>query len=181
MRLTESKRSEILAKLLKRKFDAAESKIVEARTALAVEVYNTWFPEDQRKLMADLPDGWLFEGNEIRARFGLSTVYMLLPRAERFPHVHRGDIKSFDARHRLSQRWQMIYASEEKLREEKNSLRAQLRAILNSVSTENKLVEVWPEAKPFLSPGSVPKANLPAVDIRALNKALGLPDKAKAA
>lgn len=62
------------------------------------------------------------------------------------------------------------------LESEIEQLSASLWAVLNSVSTDTKLVEIWPEAMAFIP--AAEKANtpqLPALPIADLNKMLGLP------
>jgi hypothetical protein len=66
----------------------------------------------------------------------------------------------------------------------KETLKAQVRAAVNSVNTVKQLLDVWPEAKELI-PEQVlkpnPKKGLPSVPVADLNKAVGLPSKAKAA
>lgn len=62
------------------------------------------------------------------------------------------------------------------LEKEIEQLSASLWAVLNSVSTDKKLIEIWPEALAFIP--AAEKANtpqLPALPIADLNKMLGLP------
>lgn len=62
------------------------------------------------------------------------------------------------------------------LTSEIEQLKVSLNAVLNSVSTDKKLIEVWPEAVAFIP--AAEKANtpqLPALPIAELNKLIGLP------
>lgn len=62
------------------------------------------------------------------------------------------------------------------LKEETEQIRVSLWAVLNSVNTDKRLVEVWPEAVAFI-PAAEKAATpqLPALPIAELNKLIGLP------
>lgn len=63
-----------------------------------------------------------------------------------------------------------------KLKEEINHLTASINAVLNSVTTDKKLIEIWPESVAFIPAAEkASQSNLPALQISELNKALGLP------
>lgn len=55
-------------------------------------------------------------------------------------------------------------------------LKASVNAVLGSVTTDKKLIEIWPESAAFIpSPKDAGKQNLPALPIAELNKLIGLP------
>lgn len=62
------------------------------------------------------------------------------------------------------------------LKDEKEQLSLSLWAVLNSVSTDKRLIEVWPEAVAFIPAAErAATTNLPALPIAELNKLIGLP------
>lgn len=64
----------------------------------------------------------------------------------------------------------------DKLKAEIEQLSVSLWAVLNSVSTDKRLVEVWPEAIAFIPAAEkASTSNLPALPIADLNKLIGLP------
>lgn len=76
----------------------------------------------------------------------------------------------------LTERLYAIDHDRQMLKAEIEQLSASLWAVLNSVSTDKKLIEIWPEALAFIP--AAEKANtpqLPALPIADLNKMLGLP------
>jgi hypothetical protein len=86
-----------------------------------------------------------------------------------------GDV-TLEAEHPLTQQLFDIDHDAEALKQETEQLSVSLWAVLNSVSTDAKLVEVWPEAVAFIP--AAEKANtpqLPALQIAELNKLIGLP------
>lgn len=86
-----------------------------------------------------------------------------------------GDV-TLEAEHPLTQQLFDIDHDAEALKQETEQLTVSLWAVLNSVSTDAKLVEVWPEAVAFIpaaEKASTPQ--LPALPIASLNKMIGLP------
>lgn len=80
------------------------------------------------------------------------------------------------ADHHLTEQLFNIDHDAEALRQEIEQLTASLWAVLNSVNTDKRLIEVWPEAVAFIP--AAEKANtpqLPALPIAELNKLIGLP------
>ncbi len=62
------------------------------------------------------------------------------------------------------------------LKSEREQLTVSLRAVLNSVTTDKKLIEVWPEAVAFIPAAErAATVQLPALPIADLNKMIGLP------
>jgi hypothetical protein len=62
------------------------------------------------------------------------------------------------------------------LRDEKERLNLSIRAVLNRVPTDKKLIEVWPEAVAFIPAAEkAATVNLPALPIADLNRMIGLP------
>lgn len=71
-----------------------------------------------------------------------------------------------------------FYALEDEkkqLTDEKQVLEAQLRGLLDGITTIKKLLEVWPEARELLPATEAKAANLPTVLVSSLNAAIGLP------
>lgn len=62
------------------------------------------------------------------------------------------------------------------LKQEREQLTVSVMAVLNSVNTDKKLIEVWPEAVAFIPAAEKAAApQLPALPIASLNKMIGLP------
>lgn len=76
----------------------------------------------------------------------------------------------------LVQQFHDLDAEEKDLRDRRSTIRAQVRAVLNSVTTVKKLLAVWPEAKELLPENlEEAKVNLPALAVNDLNTMIGLP------
>lgn len=83
--------------------------------------------------------------------------------------------------HALEVEHDEIEALDKAIKNDANKMRAQVNSVLNSVTTVAKLLKVWPECRELLPAGlGQDKVRLPAVPIKDLNAALGLPsDKAR--
>ena len=62
------------------------------------------------------------------------------------------------------------------LKSEREQLTVSLRAVLDSVATDKRLVELWPEAVAFIPAAErAASPQLPALPIADLNRMIGLP------
>jgi hypothetical protein len=80
----------------------------------------------------------------------------------------------------LSKQLHGILKVQDQIALDKRNMEADVRAVLNSVTTVKKLLDVWPEASeliPTLPRVKDPKSNLPAIQPDKLNAVLGLPSK----
>jgi len=70
----------------------------------------------------------------------------------------------------------LIDADSEKLKSDKEQIMVSAKAVLNSATTDKKLIELWPEAIAFIPAAEkAARPNLPAPPIAELNKMIGLP------
>lgn len=80
------------------------------------------------------------------------------------------------ADHPLSAEFYELQQRDSELLERKNVIKAQVSAIVDSVATIKKLLEIWPEARELLPPNEQPViSNVPAVLITSVNAVIGLP------
>lgn len=79
------------------------------------------------------------------------------------------------AEHPLSVEFFALEDRRTELHKQRDDLRAEVRAAVNSVTTVGKLLAVWPEAKELLPASAASKPQLPAVKVEHLNAAIGLP------
>lgn len=81
--------------------------------------------------------------------------------------------------------WYKKFLDAEKVVEELDSsaksIKANVKAVVYSVNTTKRLVEVWPEAAELIpSEIEVVRAALPAIDFNNLNASIGIPSDKKA-
>lgn len=204
VRLTNSIRDRIMTKVLNYKFKKNNFDEVQHDLAsLAQAVYNSVFSEKMLKQMADLPAGWLPKSDYIRVQFGYETPYLYFsgqlygvpyeitrrldtpaPVQKTLPSNCVGTILTkFDHSHDLTERYTNITTRMNKLKEEYTDSKNMLRGTLAKFHTTNRLIEAWPEVKPFVieivgKPASTSTAL--SVPIATLNEKFGLPVPDKA-
>ena len=121
------------------------------------------------QLRSDLRVGPLAEG--IHAAFGGQQVYV-----DQWDGVRPANSGlKLAANHTLTVEFDRLEHLGNELAERRTNLRAEVRAVLNSVTTVSRLLKVWPEAKELLPAGEQKEVNLPSVQLDKLNEAIGLP------
>jgi len=92
-------------------------------------------------------------------------------------------VNTYDASHDFSERASVLQGQRKDLKDEIASMRASTRGTLDTASTIQKLIVIWPEveafAAPFLQQETAAAAILPVVARERLNDALGLPPHAR--
>lgn len=192
-RLTRANRERIQTAMLRHRFEDGFRALAEEEADLARDVYKDVYRKKDRDIMTSLPNGWMRECSVISAVFGGQYASLRVNGKEyneplglgievefptfRMPDKHRASsaVKAYSAGHRLAVRYAKHKSKKEGLREEAFRARKQILVVLQSASTSKKLLEIWPECAPFLAPFTPKKAQLPAVPVVELNKALGLP------
>lgn len=184
VRLSNYIREQVLNAVLKHAFEAREKALEAEKFALGDAVYNDIYPEPLRKQMAALPDGFLPTDGDVKVQF----------EGQRFTHVYFGErrriaksheynaARVYDAKHPLTARYDAWKKAQDDLDAEKSKAKSSAEAVLNSVTTVKKLIEVWPEVEQFARPFAVESSSRAiALPIRELNARLGLPPQTASA
>lgn len=183
VRLNSFIREQILDAVLKHAFEDREKALKEEKHALGDAVYNDIYPKKVREQMAAMPEGFLPVDDDLRVQFdgeGYTQVYF--GERRRIANAHRHNAaKVFDAKHPLTLRFAKYQKELSALKAEKNNAKSSAEAVLGSVTTVKKLIEVWPEVEQFARPFAAESpSRAVALPIKELNKSLGLPPKVAA-
>lgn len=202
-RLNKTIREDLEKDLIKKAFSDRATKIYLARRKMADRIYTNGFKLSDRKLMDSLPDGWLptqrsftvnVAGQKMNFYFCGREYFnskwsnlvpkeirkdepKILPR--RFPEKVTNQTCEFSlpANDKLAVQILTLIDEQQDLEKEITKLKTQICATLKSVATVKRLLEVWPEVKPFVedlidvTPGSAQALALP---IDSLNTSIGL-------
>lgn len=201
MRLTKPIRESILKDLLAYAFLERAQAQINAEAAFSTEVFEDTYAAHLDMIKA-APDGFfpmdddfkiVFDNDHARLDFGAGFDYNVpadwrafgVRKASENPNrrmPHRATtnqaVKRLEIDHPLTAKYLKLKADHERLDDEIRKASRTAKATLESVSTINKLVEVWPEARVFAEKYKVDgeaKAILPAIPRRELNSVLGLP------
>ncbi len=203
IRLTNALRDIIIVDLMKHHFTPLVDELMKDYKKFPTQVYNDVYDAKTRRRMKGLPAGWLKSTNSIAVSFGgNSSLYTEL----RFDGAHfiygrmhiimtksslnsdcptklilakdlNSAAKAYNVQDPLAKLYDEFVRRRDKLSNDIDEAWTKTNAALNSVTTTNSLLEVWPEIEPFVKkyvrPDGVPK--LPAVQTKALNDLFGLP------
>jgi len=193
-KLTRWNREQIVRGLLKHGHQTKVEELINEQAVFACMLYDLFFEEHQKKIK-NTPKGWLPLKNDIAVVFDsgnkyerlffngtssicgeLSVVLGKFPEevTRVFPESLR---KTYlcDSK-KLIQEQLALVEKRENLKEDIKRAKRDTWAVLNSVTTTNKLIEVWPEIEPFVSTGSSPKQEVVKIDqIISLNHIFALP------
>lgn len=177
LRLTKSDRASVVNLAVKSAFEKRQAAIAKEEAALAIDAYKFLFPEKVRKIAQSMPDGWLREDDCLKFVFRGMQTTLRIPKSVRVPvkqsysYTPLGTINDED----LSARFLKLEGNKEDAKREREELSCNLRALLDRMGTLRQLAEGWPEGSKFyahLTPREA--AQVPAIQISAINSALGL-------
>lgn len=152
VRLTKEIREAITSKILKHTFDARFADLSTEESAIAEAVYADLYPDTVLNQMKAMPSGFLPTYNELRIRFTNSYSYLKLGEYRLMADIHHGKWVTYDADHPLTERWFQFENAKKSLNNERDNLSSHIRAVLASITTIKKLIEIWPEIKEFAEP-----------------------------
>jgi len=149
----------------------------------AEEVYQDVYPPDIQKKMSALPEGFLKKSKSIHVQFGgrdgIAGVTMKNERrcaSKYFDSWGVSVAKIYDEKHPLTLRYKALTLVGKTIKDEIEKASQNARAVMNSVSTVNKLMTVWPECEKFIKPHlQLSTSTALAIPMVELNKTLGLP------
>lgn len=129
------------------------------------------------------PEKWFDLYNTVRFNFGGKqvTLYFLEENEEPIPLPAMFDNRFRPApEHIVYQTWEKKEQLRDKLTNEKSRAKSEAGAVINSVTTTGKLIQVWPEVEAlvnelFTSDAAEQYVGLPAVVTPELNKKFCLP------
>ena len=161
MRLTNQIRDAILSNVIEKTFQPKVKALEEEGKALGLKVYREVVGEEDIKAMNGLRPGILmtatslhidrFDDKNRKQRFPTGFFGETLPLPERLPVPmdKQGEFCVRDS-HAFSKQVDDYFRKKEALNKESHEISRKTHAILRSVNTDKKLLEIWPEAKDYL-------------------------------
>lgn len=184
MRLTNTIRQKICDRAIASAFDERFEEMKEKEAALFRKVYEHVIPKTERDLLSQFNSCWFEKSSTINlnvsgsyVRLSTGNNYYNMPYWTyngtandrfRFATIPAGPLADEIMAH---------CQKKECLKVQQNDARLQTRTLLDSVSNMKALKLLWPEGESFWEDlaKEPAKANLPAVQVDSVNKALGLP------
>lgn len=171
-------------------FKKAEEALKKAMKAVnthgAKAGYNVCFTPKKRKILNEAPDGWFpLQNHCYVSRDGRGLTRIKFNEKKRVPYSNYCGsnpsavvIEDHPFFEKLDALQMVVTERKEELdviKQQRAQLRAEVGAVIGTVTTIKRLLEVWPECKNFLPDvNSAPSGLPPAVLISELNKKLGV-------
>lgn len=197
IRITAEIRDGIIANAVAQRFAADKLQIAEQEehvrqlTAERDKVgYEAAFSEVDRKRLSAAPEGWFPKSTSVKVAVEETNevIQIQFAEAQRVPYevhdnrhgTHIASIISPDhpymaARNAVRDAKAILDAMQKELSERERALRSRVKAVVESVTSVARLVEVWPEVTELLPEVHAgPKGTLPALLIADLNAEIGL-------
>lgn len=194
-RLNQYIRRDLVNNALGKAFKETREEFIKRVAELADDVYQDQLG-DYLETMKKLPKGFFNESQYINAEFNGARVslpfngnggvtYQIVlvgaPSAvERITpyHYQYGGGARYAPDTRLATKWELLANDWASHAESESQIEGEVYALVHSVSSVKKLLEVWPEAVEILPKHlSPPPTNLPTVVIEDLNARIGLPSE----
>lgn len=173
-KLTQGMRDNICTKLLAHALDGRKTEHRKTGTALAIEILQDVLGADYKRL-SSIPEGWLPMAGYVQVRIGDTGWNRIECDGMPIPASKSGGwLASYDVTSALGEKVTAYSDEARAIDADRHKMQGEIKAILHSCGTVEKLLETWPDVRPFLHIPAPVKA-LPMVRIDVLNGKLGLP------
>ncbi len=179
IRLTNDTRHLIAKRAVAHGFDKKEAALLAEERALAAKVYDREYPAKIQKMLEALPNGIVRESDTIR--FHVAGQYRMITLAKAKRRGVDCDGLKLAADDKLAVECFDFWRREKAFKEARDLARREANAVLASVTTLARLLQVWPEVESFtqdIGASGQPITAL-AIPIKDLNVKLGLPPGGK--
>lgn len=176
MRLTNQHRQAILRRVIGDRFEKQLEQIEKSLTELADRVYVEKIGDQNHQLMERLPESYFTWEDYISLRFGEAYTSLKMSKQLPIPYdAHAGTFAVFNATHEFSETYRRLRNEKQQVKVAEREIRTQAQAVLGNVTTDNRLIEEWPEIEKIVREVAQPTVKLlPAVQMEKLNRELGL-------
>lgn len=174
-RLTKSLRDIIEMNADERAFGEQRRVLIEREIRLAMKVYNLHYPLALQEIMTTMQTKMGGRPFKLKTRiytqrFGGRAADLVFDSPMPFFYEDLDEKYQYlDVDHPLTLEFNSISNDWNNLKTESIRLRSEVRAVLDSVTTVKRLLEVWPEVKDLLPELKKPTVNLPVVQIDRIN------------
>ena len=162
MRLTASIRGSILKKLMEKTFGARGIALAAESKKLAIEFYDDACGGLD---LSTFPEHFFNKETYLWISIDARTHYFEFDTERCVPNRR----KRYKGTHALAKKFLKLNKKQEALSKDKRSVRRDANTLLDSVTTDGRLVEVWPEIKEVI-PDIVAAAKMPMIPVGDLNR-----------
>lgn len=170
-RLTVSIKEEIRKNIHKELFKPRLDKVISERRELTDYVYfNILYSEKELEWINSAPSGALTSIDSLSLTITKRNFTMAMSKSR---PVFAKDCHGWiylDKYPDVAEKYESLDRIKEEINDDKRTLMSDASAILNSVNTVKKLLEVWPDSKKYFSVERTKPLNLPAINTESLDK-----------
>lgn len=162
-RLTKSEKELIIERALKDVFKTKEDKLELEGKKLADQMYLTLYTDSEKELLNKSPKKWFNHVTDCSCYINGDYTRMKFSGAKTITADKYGD--SFSTQllpKELSDKLVAWRDKRDQLNKDKKSLNSKLNSLVMPITTEKKLIEVWPDGAKYLTPCDKTE-NLPAI------------------
>jgi len=175
-RLTGYHRENIVRAAVAAKFDPILSALKDRSDLLANAIYREHYPLDVINLAKKMPKAWSYERSSLEANAGGWSVKVMSKKPLRVSYdEHYGRIASYEVGSELCTDLQAFATDYKQYEADRKAAFELINAQFRTITTFEKLREIWPDGKKFIDAEEPEQTQLPAVQIDKVNELLGLP------
>jgi hypothetical protein len=172
-------RQEILDALLKHRFVAEETALKLREDKFAQFAYETMFTKDQLRVLEDKQfHNWWNYRTCIYGQMGYRTLqlrfYLANGEARSVPVPSFTGHFKIEVTHKIVKEWEVFLDDRKELNDRRSNASTKAKAVIDSHSSAERLIEAWPEIEPFTPNAPSPRL-LPVVPTASLNAIFDLP------
>lgn len=178
-KMSHATREKIVEQVVVHTFRGRRKALQNLQYALADMIYNEAYSKKERDLIDSLSDAYvqsidlleIFYETDSGSKSALHVT--AAGKGKRMPRGHNSKIRLMFDKETKCHKYILEYVrASSQLTKDEYALRKEAKAIVNSCSTDRRLIEVWPEVEQMVDPallGKQPKDMLPAVNVSVIN------------
>lgn len=169
MRLTQTMKDAIVGNVVADTLNRRRKKLEKDREAFGDDVYFDLFGKHVA-ILNNAPNGFFGKRDCVKVQFGDQVTEVRFSVSKPVPHAATGYLIYYRYSHSysLTQRFVRLERRRQKLADDTRELKATVRVTLSTITTDKKLLKIWPEVERYL-PKKTGTENLPAIPVADLN------------
>lgn len=203
-KMTNEIRKAVVRDILVYRYQKAMQALIVERQKLTVEVWEACFSKDKQKLLREAPSSFFYKSSNFNVQVSGRTLQFYtsgdfvdrdsynpkfqptfynqikgkVPPPDPLPLPYKsihGTVGVIDSGTPLAERVMDVFNRSDTFEKEMATARAELYAALDSFTTVEKMIQIWPDVEKFAKPFIARPTFLPATQINRMNTLLKLP------
>jgi hypothetical protein len=168
MKLTNTMKERIIKSIMKETFAEREKAVDAEKTKLADAVYAGFYGRYQKQMQA-LPESFFLQRSTVKLNVGGSAREIRMSTTRRVGKLHEYNCFDLDQSSHFITSYKEIEAKARTIENDRAALESTFKAVILPITTDKRLVEVWPDAEKYIPRTPAAMSNLPAIRPEDLN------------